>query len=101
MHSKYNRDMSHYPKITLSQSTSNYCFSYLVPPAIFFRKFLFRWKKMSGENMEKTELKEIPLLNDILKFIGYAEVRLSQYMPLPFGTSVYCVARKTDAAAIQ
>ncbi|GEM_PF-345559 len=80
---------------------SNYCFSSLFLPAIFFRKFLFRWKKMSGENMEKTELKKIPLLNDLLKFIGCAEVKLSQYMPLPFGTSVYCVARKTDAAAIQ
>ena len=72
---------------------SNYAFCYLYPPAFFFRKLWSRFGKKSGQKIEESELREIPVINTLLRFVGSAEVALSERIPLPFGTSTYCVAR--------
>ncbi|MBI2524324.1 class I SAM-dependent methyltransferase [Candidatus Peregrinibacteria bacterium] len=74
---------------------SNYAFCYLYPPTLFFRRVWSRWHKKEGKAIEETELREIPILNVILRWLGLAEITLSLYAPLPFGTSTYCVARLT------
>jgi 2-polyprenyl-3-methyl-5-hydroxy-6-metoxy-1,4-benzoquinol methylase len=73
---------------------SNYAFAYLFPPTFFFRKILSGFQGRSGRNMEKAELRQIPVINSLLTGIGIIECWLSAYIRMPFGTSTYCVARK-------
>ncbi len=79
---------------------SNYCFSYLVPPAYVHRKLLSRLAHVSGDAIERRELREVPIVNTLLRFIGYAEILLSFWIRIPFGTSTYCVVQKTDDATV-
>jgi SAM-dependent methyltransferase len=74
--------------------TCNYLFGYLWLPAWLNRKVLAGLLDDSGRATEARELRTIPVINTILTLIGMAEVRLGKYLPLPCGTSVYCVARK-------
>lgn len=72
---------------------SNYAFSYLYPPAAFFRTIWATFRKKDGKMIEEAELREIPIINTLLQWLGSAENIVSSFLPLPCGTSAYCVAR--------
>lgn len=72
---------------------SNYAFFYLYPPAVLFRKIWATFRKRNGKTIEATELREIPVINTLLQWLGFAENCVSRFLPLPCGTSAYCVAR--------
>ena len=72
---------------------NNYAFFSLYPPAFFFRKIWSRFSKKSGQKIEAGELREVPVINTLLHWLGSAEITLSRHIPLPCGTSTYCVAR--------
>ncbi|MDH5367325.1 MAG: class I SAM-dependent methyltransferase [Cyclobacteriaceae bacterium] len=73
---------------------SNYFFSHLFVPTYLLRKLFAKFTNKSGQKIEQDELRIIPLLNGILKFIGDIEMYISTFLSLPFGTSTYCVAKK-------
>ena len=77
-----------------SISKSNYFFTYLFVPTFLSRKLLVKFTNKSGKEIEEDELKIIPILNQVLKFIGNIEMYISTFLSLPFGTSTYCVAKK-------
>ena len=72
----------------------SYFFSYMALPAYVYRKILAPLLRQNGKKMESIEMRTVPVLNGILECIGRIEVELSLRMPLPFGSSVYCLARK-------
>lgn len=72
----------------------NYLFSYLWLPAWLHRKVVAPLRKSSGEAIERVELVSVPGINLLLKCIGALEIAFANVFPLPFGTSVYSVARK-------
>jgi len=72
----------------------NYCYSYLWLPVFLFRKVLSRWTKTPGQEIEQKELRHIPFVNALLAWFGMLEAWLSLSFPIPFGTSIYCVARR-------
>ncbi len=72
----------------------NYLFSHLFAPAYIGRKVLGKMSDKSGEEIEAEELKIVPGINGLLTFVGNLEVQISLHVPLPFGTSVYCMAQK-------
>ncbi len=76
---------------------SNYAFSYLYPPAVLFRKALAALRKQDGKAIEAAELRVVPVVNTLLKWLGSAENYVSRISPLPCGTSAYCVARARQA----
>lgn len=63
--------------------------------------FPFIYAKRIVENRfsngrEGSDLRPLPpLLNNIFKFASYFENRILEYLSLPFGSSVLCLARKT------
>lgn len=73
---------------------ANYVYSYLFLPAYIYRKWIAPLRRMDGESVEASELRIVPVLNEIMKMIGLFEVALTNRVPMPFGTSVYTVARK-------
>lgn len=73
---------------------ANYLFAPLFLPALVSRKLLAPLRGRTGKDMEATELRPMPILNGAMTAIEAAEVRWSLSLPVPFGTSVYCVARK-------
>ena len=72
---------------------ANYLFSHLFLPTYISRLILSKISKKSGKEIESDELKIVPGVNEILQFIGLIEVNISLNIPLPFGTSVYCIAK--------
>jgi len=77
----------------------NYYFSYLFLPVLLYRKLIARFMRKTGEEIENAELRIIPVLNYVLTIMGKLECMLTRSIPLPFGTSVYCVARSTSTSS--
>ncbi|MEI8230842.1 MAG: class I SAM-dependent methyltransferase [Candidatus Peregrinibacteria bacterium] len=73
---------------------ASYLYAYMAVPVFLYRKILAPFRKHSGQAMEENELRPVPIVNSVLKAFGYFEVFLSRFLPLPFGTSAYCVAQK-------
>ncbi len=76
-----------------SVKKGNYFFSHLFFPTYISRLIFSKLAKKSGQEIESDELKKVPIINEILYLVGVLEIRLSLVMRLPFGTSVYCIAR--------
>ena len=72
----------------------SYLYSYLWAPVYFSRKVIGKLRGLDGQRMEESELKVVPVVNQMMLTAGLIEIWLSTHWGLPFGTSVYCVARK-------
>lgn len=72
---------------------ANYLFSHLFLPTYISRLIFSKISNKSGKEIESDELKIVPVINDLLQLIGFIEVNISLHVPLPFGTSVYCIAK--------
>lgn len=72
----------------------NYLFSHLYLFVLLHRKIISVLQHKAGADIEKEELRIIPAVNSLLRWIGRMEIALARRFPLPFGTSVYCVAQK-------
>lgn len=72
---------------------ANYFFSHLFFPTYLSRLIFSKISNKSGQEIESDELKIVPGINGILQFLGFLEINLSMILPLPFGTSVFCVAK--------
>ena len=71
----------------------SYGFSFMFFPVFFLRKILFPFKKIDGQSIEASELRVVPVINAILRAIGMIEARVQGKVSVPFGTSLFCVAR--------
>lgn len=67
---------------------TSHLFSYLWLPALLHRRLGGR----DGQRLEQRELR-LPPINGPLAALGRLEAKLSLALPLPFGTSIYAVAR--------
>ena len=72
---------------------SNYAFSYLFAPAYVYRRCVAPLRRMDGASVEASELRVVPGINAVLKVLGILEAAVTTRVPIPFGTSVYAVAR--------
>lgn len=67
-------------------------FSFLFIPAYLLRNVFFPLLSMRGRQIERIEVITIPGLNTLLTWIGSAEAFFATHIPLPFGTTAFCVA---------
>jgi 2-polyprenyl-3-methyl-5-hydroxy-6-metoxy-1,4-benzoquinol methylase len=72
---------------------ANYFFSHLFFPTYLSRLIFSKISNKSGQEIESDELKIVPGINAILQMFGFLEINISMFLPLPFGTSVFCVAK--------
>lgn len=73
---------------------ANYAYSYLFPMAYVYRKWIAPFCRITGESVEASELRIIPIINGVLQLLGLMEISITNSLPVPFGTSVYIVAQK-------
>ncbi len=72
---------------------ANYFFSHLFMPTYLSRLIFSKISNKSGQEIESDELKIVPGINGLLYFLGLMEINVSMFLPLPFGTSVFCIAK--------
>lgn len=72
----------------------NYLFTYLYLPMWLYRKILARVFSIPDGKVERNELVVIPGFNGLIRLLGALEIWLASFLPIPFGSSVYCVAEK-------
>lgn len=70
----------------------NYAYSFMFLPVYVMRKIMYPFIRYSGQKMEASELRAIPLVNGVLRTIGAIEAKLQTKIPMPWGTSVVCIA---------
>lgn len=74
---------------------ASYWFLSMFLPVLISRKIIAPIICMKAKDIERVELKHPPpILNFLLRIFGNFEALISMYIPLPFGTSVYCVVTK-------
>lgn len=74
----------------------NYLFSYLYLPMWFNRKVRAKLFNITDDKVEEGELTVLPIINTLVRWIGMTELWLASRIPIPIGTSVYCVAKKSN-----
>ncbi len=72
----------------------NYLFSYLYIPMWINRQVIAPIFRIPDDQVEQNEFRIVPLLNRIVTWIGKLEVMFAAILPVPLGTSLYCVARR-------
>lgn len=67
-------------------------FSFLFLPAFLLRRILFPLLNTAGHEIDRLEFITIPGLNGLLTLLGMTEACVAVRLPLPLGTSAFCVA---------
>jgi SAM-dependent methyltransferase len=70
---------------------TSYLYSFLLFPAVLIRRFKSRTK---NSNYSSDFRINNPIINSSLLFLATIERHIMAYMPIPFGTSVICLAQK-------
>lgn len=72
---------------------TSYLYPHLVIPVFFIR---FLKSKLQSHEYESDFKMSSPFLNQVLLFIARIQIKLMQLIPLPFGTSIICLAQKDE-----
>lgn len=74
-----------------------YLFSYLTLPMFLYRRLIASWFQLDEKAMDQSELTVVPVLNTLMVWLGMIESFFANIVPIPCGTSVYCIAEGKDA----